>query len=100
MTHEHKRYREDDFKVDLDRRLKTAGGHLNGIMKMVEDDAYCIDVINQISAVQSSLNKITLMLLDDHMHHCVIDAIQGDDPAERERVLEEIRKVFELRGKL
>lgn len=85
---------------DLINRLKTARGHLDGIVSMVEQDAYCIDVINQVQAVQAALSKVSLLVLDDHMHSCVTDAIRQDDPAERERVLEEIRDVFEKRTRL
>ncbi len=81
-------------------RLRSAAGHINGITRMVEEDQYCIDIINQIQAVQAALNKVSLMVLDNHMHTCVTEAIRSDDPAERERVLREIREVFETRGKL
>lgn len=67
---------------------------------MVEDDVYCIDVIQQIQAVQSALNKVSGLILDSHLHSCVTTAIQGDDPSERERVLEEVTSVFEMRSKL
>jgi DNA-binding FrmR family transcriptional regulator len=76
------------------RRLKTAEGHLRGIQRMLEEDAYCIDVIRQIQAVQSALNKVSAQILDRHVNSCLISAIQGDDPAERERVLKEIVAVF------
>ncbi len=76
-------------------RLKIAEGHLRGIQKMLEDDAYCIDVIRQIQAVQSSLNKVSTLLLEQHLNSCVITAVQGEDPKERERVLKEISDVFE-----
>jgi DNA-binding FrmR family transcriptional regulator len=85
---------------DVLNRLKSASGHLAAVTRMVEEDQYCIDVINQIQAVQAALNKISLIVLDNHMHTCVTEAIQSDDPAERERVLAEIRAVFEARGKL
>lgn len=77
------------------RRLKTIEGHLRGITRMVEEDAYCIDVIRQIQAVQAALNKVSTGILDDHLSSCVTTAIQGDDPQERERVLKEITDVFE-----
>lgn len=77
------------------RRLKIAEGHLRGIQKMLEEDAYCIDVIRQIQAVQSSLNKVSTLLLEQHLNSCVITAVQGEDPQERERVLKEISDVFE-----
>jgi DNA-binding FrmR family transcriptional regulator len=75
-------------------RLKSASGHLQGIVAMLEEDRYCIDVIMQIQAVQAALTKTSQMILDSHLHQCVITAIQGDEPAERERVLEEIMQVF------
>lgn len=89
-----------ETKQAVVNRLKSVAGHVNGIARMMSEDAYCIDVIHQIQAVQAALNKISLLVLDDHMHHCVTEAIRGDDPAERERVLSEIRDVFEARNKL
>jgi len=77
------------------RRLKTAEGHLRGIQRMVEEDVYCIDVIRQIQAVQAALNKVSSEILDQHLNSCLITAVRGDDPAERERVLKEITDVFE-----
>jgi DNA-binding FrmR family transcriptional regulator len=91
---------EIEHKKDVLNRLKSIAGHVNGITRMVEEDQYCIDVINQIHAVQAALNKIGLLVLDDHMHHCVAAALRDDDPDERERVLGEIRDVFAARGKL
>ena len=76
------------------KRLKTVEGHLRGIIRMVEDDAYCIDVLRQIQAVQAALNKVSVGILEDHLNCCVTTAIRGEDPAERERVLKEITDVF------
>ena len=76
-------------------RLKNVEGHIRGIEKMIEDDKYCIDVIRQIQAVQAALNKITTMILDEHLNSCLITAVRGDDPDERERVLREITDIFE-----
>ena len=77
-------------------RLKSAAGHLNGIITMVEEDRYCIDVIKQIQATQAALDKVSQIILDKHLHTCLTTAIQGDDPAERERVLSEISEVFSV----
>lgn len=85
---------------DVLNRLRSISGHVNGIARMVEDQQYCIDVINQIQAVQAALNKVSVIVLDDHMHHCVTDAIRNEDPSERERVLNEIKEVFEKRAKV
>jgi DNA-binding FrmR family transcriptional regulator len=82
-------------KEDTVRRLKTVEGHIRGIQRMVDEDVYCIDLIRQIQAVQAALNKISSKVLDDHLHSCLITAVRGDDPAERERVLQEIAEVYE-----
>src|SRR5574342_287216 len=82
------------------RRLKTIEGHLRGVIRMVEEDAYCIDVIRQIQAVEAALNKISSRILEDHLNSCVITAIQGNDRNERERVLKEITEVFEMSTKV
>jgi CsoR family transcriptional regulator, copper-sensing transcriptional repressor len=85
---------------DAIMRLKTTEGHLRGIRMMLEQDAYCIDIIHQIQAVQSALNKITTNILEEHLNSCVITAVQGEDPKERERVLREIADVFETSTKV
>ena len=82
------------------RRLKTVEGHLRGITRMVEEDAYCIDVIRQIQAVEAALNKVSSIILEDHLNSCVITAIQGEDPSERERVINEIKEIFETATKV
>ena len=78
------------------RRLKTVEGHLRGVIRMVEQDAYCIDVIRQIQAVEAALNKVSSKILEEHLNSCVITAIQGNNRRERERVLKEITEVFDM----
>jgi len=85
---------------DVLRRLKTAEGHLRGIQRMVNEDAYCIDVIRQIQAVQASLNKLSSKILDAHLNSCLITAVRGEDPSERERVLKEISEIFDTTQKI
>ena len=82
------------------RRLKTIEGHLKGVIRMVEEDAYCIDVIRQIQAVEGALNKVSARILEEHLNSCVITAIRGDSEQERERVLREITEVFEMSNKV
>ena len=77
------------------RRLKTIEGHIRGIQRMLEEDKYCIDIIRQIQAVQSALNKVSAKILDGHLNTCLLNAVQGDDPDERQRVLNEITEVFD-----
>jgi len=75
-------------------RLKTVEGHIRGIERMVEEEAYCIDIIRQLQAVQGALNKVNSLILEEHLHSCLITAVRGDNPDERERVLREISEVF------
>jgi len=81
-------------------RLKTIEGHIRGITRMVENEEYCIDLIRQIQAVQAALNKVSLTILNEHLNSCVITAIRGEDPSERERVLKEIEEIFEQSTKV
>ena len=87
-------------KEGMLQRLKTVEGHIRGIERMVENDTYCIDVLQQIQAVQAALNKVGNQILDDHLHSCVITAVQGEDVGERERVLEELTEVFDMASKV
>ncbi|MSR20137.1 MAG: metal-sensing transcriptional repressor [Gemmatimonadetes bacterium] len=84
---------------DVARRLKSVEGHVRGVQRMVEDGEYCIDIVNQITAIQRALKKVSGMLLDHHLHACVTDAMRGPDAAARERVLGELLEVFEATGK-
>ena len=90
---------DDVTRKAVTQRLASAAGHVKGIERMVEDDTYCIDVIKQIQAVQAALSKVSTLILDNHLRTCVTTAIQGDDPAEREAVLEEVSSVFEMTRK-
>ncbi|KAB2904769.1 MAG: metal-sensitive transcriptional regulator [Anaerolineae bacterium] len=88
---------DDQAKQNAINRLKSAVGHLQGIVNMLEKDTYCIDVIKQIQAVESALEKTSQLILDSHLHTCVTTAIKGDDSNERERVLSEVVEVFKWR---
>ena len=78
-------------KEDIEGRLKRIEGQVRGIQKMVGGDAYCIDILTQITAVQSALKKVAIGLLDDHMRHCVVEA----DAAEREAKVAEASAAIE-----
>ncbi len=85
---------------DTLRRLKTIEGHLRGIIRMVQEDAYCIDIIRQIQAVEAALNKVSTQILEEHLRTCVITAIRSEDEQERERVMREITEVFDMSTKV
>ena len=80
---------------DILNRLKSVEGHLRGVLKMVEEDAYCMDVIKQLQAVQGAIGRVNALLLQDHLQSCVTTAIRGDVPSERERVIGELLRLFE-----
>ena len=90
---------QSEHTSDVLRRLKSVEGHVRGVQKMVSEDAYCIDVVNQVLAIQRALKKVSSLVLDQHLHHCVTHAIQGADEDEREQVLRELIAVFEATGK-
>ncbi|MFN2243966.1 MAG: metal-sensitive transcriptional regulator [Anaerolineae bacterium] len=90
----------EEHRQGIINRLKSIEGHVRGIQRMVEEDAYCIDIMNQNLAVQRALEKVNGLVLERHLQTCVTTAIKGDDPAERERVIAEIMSVFEAKVKL
>ena len=85
---------------DTLHRLKNIAGHIHGVERMVENGAYCIDLLRQIQAVQAALNKVSTNILNNHLHSCLITAVRGDDPEERERVLKEIIEIYETATKV
>jgi CsoR family transcriptional regulator, copper-sensing transcriptional repressor len=86
-------------KAEIINRLKSTAGHINGIAAMVDQDRYCIDVIKQLQATQAALAKISQLILDNHLHTCLITAVRGNNADERERVLSEISDVFSITSK-
>lgn len=64
------------------KRLRRIEGQVRGIQRMVEEDKYCIDVLTQVAAATSALESAALALLDEHLHHCVAEAVaSGGDEA-------------------
>lgn len=86
---------DDTTKKKTIRRLQIIEGHVRAVQRMVENDDYCIDVIRQINAVQSALSKVSQVVLEEHLGHCVTEAVRGDDAKRRELVLTEISDLFE-----
>jgi DNA-binding FrmR family transcriptional regulator len=90
---------DERTKAIIAQRLASASGHLNGVERMARDDAYCIDVMRQIQAVQAALNKVSVMMLETHLNTCILAAVQGEDIAERERMLDEVVSIFKMSKK-
>ncbi len=68
-------------KETLAKRLHRIEGQVRGIERMVEDDRYCIDILTQIAAVNTALESLAFKVLDDHVNHCVSDALASGDPS-------------------
>ncbi len=71
----HKKRSEEEYK-DLIRRLKRVEGQVRGISRMVENDAYCIDILTQVSAATAALNSFSRVLLENHIRSCVANDIR------------------------
>jgi len=83
----------ETLKQDALKRLKRAEGQVRGVIRMLEEDKYCIDVINQISAARSALNNAGNVILERHMRTCVTRAVQsGGD--EQENIIGELMTLF------
>jgi CsoR family transcriptional regulator, copper-sensing transcriptional repressor len=74
-----------DDKEAIQKRLRRIEGQVRGLQRMLEEDRYCIDILEQISAATRALQSVALELLDDHMAHCVTAAVKegGDDATEK-----------------
>ncbi|MBI1863478.1 metal-sensitive transcriptional regulator [Candidatus Microgenomates bacterium] len=84
-------YQPKDTKERILHRLKISRGHLDKVMKMIEDDAYCIEVLHQLQAVESGLKETGNVVLENHLNTCVTDAIKK---GEKETVIKEVMEVF------
>ena len=65
------------------RLLKTARGQLDGLLQMVDDDRYCIDISNQLMATIAILKKVNTQILDAHLESCVAEALTGEEASEK-----------------
>jgi DNA-binding FrmR family transcriptional regulator len=81
-------------KDKLVTRLKRIEGQVRGIQNMIENDRYCVDILTQISAINSAMNNVGLHLLENHTRHCVSDAIKDGNGEEAIQELMEVFKRF------
>lgn len=72
-----------ETKPKVLNRLNRIEGQVRGIARMVEDERYCVDVLTQLQAVRAALLRVESEVLKDHLDHCVMGAMTGDDPADR-----------------
>jgi DNA-binding FrmR family transcriptional regulator len=84
-----------DHKADLSKRLRRIEGQIRGLQRMVDSDAYCIDVLTQVAAATKALQSVAVNLLDEHLRHCVAGAVQSDDAGETDRIITEASRAIE-----
>lgn len=88
-------YRPKNTNERITHRLKIARGHLDKVIKMMEDDVYCIDVMHQMKAIESGLKETGHLLLENHLTCCVADAIKE---GKADKSISEIMQVFKKKG--
>ena len=71
-------------------RLRRIEGQVRGLQRMVDEDAYCVDILTQVAAVQTALEQVAINVLDGHVRGCVSEAVAGSDEQEAERRLDEL----------
>jgi CsoR family transcriptional regulator, copper-sensing transcriptional repressor len=74
-------------KDDIQKRLRRIEGQARGLQRMVDDERYCIDILTQVKSLKAALDRVALLLLDDHVEHCVADAVRGGDGTDKLREL-------------
>ena len=85
-----KKMRTEDDKKNIKTRINKIKGQLDGINKMIDDDRYCPDILIQLSAITSAIKSLSTIILDDHLHTCLIKSIQNGD----ESSIDEITDLF------
>ncbi|HET6829760.1 MAG TPA: metal-sensitive transcriptional regulator [Solirubrobacterales bacterium] len=86
-----------DDKDDLTRRLRRIAGQVTGVERMIEDERYCIDILTQISAVRSALDRVAIEVLDDHARHCVVGAESGDRDERTAEMMDAVARLLKSR---
>ena len=93
MNNHKNKYRSEDEKKDLTKRLKIIDGQVNGVIKMISEDRYCDDILIQLAALNKSIKSLGNKLLKTHLETCVVENIKNDH-------LEIIDEVIDLFGRL
>jgi DNA-binding FrmR family transcriptional regulator len=85
----------DEAEDDAMRRLRRIEGQVAGIQKMVKERRYCMEIVNQISAVEAALHKVSTVVLRNHIETCVLSAFRSTDTRDVDRKVDELMRVYE-----
>ena len=86
---------DDGSRTDALRRLRLIEGQVAGIQKMINERRYCMDIVNQISAVEAVLHKVAAIVLRNHMETCVLSAFRSTDTEDVEQKINELMRVYD-----
>lgn len=89
----------EPYKRKTLARLKRAKGQLEGIMKMVEGDEYCVDIVTQVLALEGSLKGVSRFVLESHLNSCAAEQFGSPDPDDRAAFIKEISTIFDFAGR-
>jgi DNA-binding FrmR family transcriptional regulator len=84
----------DETKTKVRGRLRRIEGQVQGLQRMIDHDAYCVDILLQVSAVQGALEQVQKLLLGRHIESCVTDALRSGSKSERQQKVDELLEVF------
>lgn len=82
-------------KKQVERLLKTARGQIDGVLKMIDEDQYCIDIVNQILASTAILKKANKEILKSHIEGCVVDSFEAQNESEKKKKIAELEDLLE-----
>lgn len=85
---------DEKLEKDALKRLKRIEGQVVGVRKMIEDRRYCMDIVNQISAVEAALHKVSALVLRNHMETCVLSAFRSTDKDGVKQKVDELMRVY------
>lgn len=85
-----------DKKAEVLKRLSFIEGHVQGIKRMVDQDKYCVDILKQTYAVRRAIEKMEALMLDNHLHTCVLEGLKD---GREEQMLDELVELYELANK-
>jgi DNA-binding FrmR family transcriptional regulator len=95
MPDDHPGYIDD--KQDLTRRLRRIAGQVGGLERMIDEERYCIDILTQIAAVRSALDRVAIEVLDDHARHCVVGADAGEQDERTGEMMDAVARLLKSR---
>ncbi len=88
------KHRSEKETKDLITRLNRIEGQVRGVKNMVEEERYCVEILNQVSAIQAALNSFNKELLENHIHSCVVNDIRAGNDDVVEELCETIKKIM------